>query len=84
MNVILLSLDTLRADHLSCYGYHRLTSPHIDRLAAQGTLCTQFFSPHIPTHPGYTTMLTGRDAVSHQVVCQAGTVEPGPEVRFLA
>jgi arylsulfatase A-like enzyme len=84
MNVILLSLDTLRADHLSCYGYRRLTSPHIDRVAAQGTLCTEFFSPHIPTHPGYTTMLTGRDAVSHQIVCQGGTVEPGEDVRFLA
>lgn len=84
MNVILLSLDTLRADHLSCYGYGRLTSPHIDRVAAQGTLCTQFFSPHIPTHPGYTTMLTGRDAVGHQIVCQGGSVEPGEDVRFLA
>jgi arylsulfatase A-like enzyme len=84
MNVILLSLDTLRADHLSCYGYRRLTSPHLDRVAAQGTLCTEFFSPHIPTHPGYTTMLTGRDAVSHQVVCQGGTVEPPADVRFLA
>lgn len=84
MNVILLSLDTLRADHLSCYGYGRLTSPHIDRVAAQGTLCSEFFSPHIPTHPGFTTMHSGRDAVSHQIVCQGGHIEPAPGVRFLA
>ncbi len=33
MNVILITLDTTRADHLGCYGYHRDTSPHIDSVA---------------------------------------------------
>lgn len=37
-NIILIIIDTLRADHLSCYGYHRNTSPAIDSLAAEGTL----------------------------------------------
>ena len=37
-NVLLISLDTLRADHLSCYGYPRATSPHIDRVAKEGVL----------------------------------------------
>lgn len=84
MNVILLTMDTQRADHLSCYGYRRLTSPHVDRIARAGTLFTQFYSPVIPTHPAFTTMLSGRDAISHQVVAHAGQVEPASDVRFLA
>ena len=38
LNVILLGIDSLRADHMSSYGYHRLTTPHLDRLASQGVL----------------------------------------------
>ncbi len=37
MRLLLLDLDTLRADHLGCYGYARNTSPHIDAIARQGT-----------------------------------------------
>jgi len=39
-SVILISVDTLRADHLSCYGYKKLQTPHIDSLARDGTLFT--------------------------------------------
>ena len=38
MNVVLIAVDTLRADHLSCYGFEHLTSPHIDKLASQGLI----------------------------------------------
>jgi len=84
VNVLLIAIDTLRADHLGCYGYPRVTSPHIDRLAAEGTLFRDMISPHIPTHPGYTTMFSGHDVFSHQIVCHGGSREPEPEVRFLA
>ena len=60
-NILFLGIDSLRRDHLSCYGYPRLTSPHLDRLAAEGTLFEDSFSPHIPTPPGYAGMLCGRD-----------------------
>ena len=60
-NILLIAVDSLRADHLSCYGYPRLTSPHLDRLAEQGTLFENTFSPHIPTTSAYTSMLTGMD-----------------------
>ena len=40
-NLLLISLDTLRADHLGCYGYPRPTSPFLDRLASQGVLFEQ-------------------------------------------
>ncbi|MCS6827896.1 MAG: sulfatase-like hydrolase/transferase, partial [Caldilinea sp.] len=48
-NIILLGIDSLRRDHMSCYGYHRLTTPHLDRFAQEGVLFEQTFSAHIPT-----------------------------------
>lgn len=68
LNVILFGIDSLWADHMSAYGYHRLTTPHIDRFAQQGVLFEQTFSPHIPTTPAYASMLTGMDCFSNQVV----------------
>ncbi len=43
-NIILISIDSLRADHLSCYGYYRNTSPNIDQLAREGVLFKNGFS----------------------------------------
>lgn len=83
-HVILVSLDTTRADRLSCYGHFRRTSPHIDRLAEEGVLFTDHFSPHIPTYPGHTTMMTGKDIYAHQVTSQSHTPEPTPGVKMLA
>ncbi len=74
-NVILVSLDTTRADRMSCYGHFRRTSPHLDRLAEEGVLFTDHFSPHIPTFPGHATMMTGKDIYAHQVTNQSQ--EPG-------
>jgi len=63
-NLILIGVDSLRADHMSLCGYRRLTTPHLDRLAAEGTVFESCFSPHIPTTPGYGGMLTGMDCFS--------------------
>src|SRR5690348_1685095 len=84
MNVILISLDTTAARHLGCYGYHRNTSPHLDRFAEQGTLFETCISTHIPTHPAHTTLFTGCDVMKHQVVAQGAKTELSPEVRTLA
>ena len=46
---------------MSLYGYPRLTTPHIDQYAAGGTVFENAFSPHMPTTPGYASMLTGLD-----------------------
>ncbi|MYD09756.1 MAG: sulfatase, partial [Chloroflexi bacterium] len=67
-NVLLIAIDSIRADHMSCYGYERLTTPHIDRFAQSGTLFENTFSAHIPTTPAYASMLTGRDCFGTQVV----------------
>ncbi len=64
-NLIIYLIDTLRADHLSCYGYHRQTSPNIDALAAEGFLFQQV-SAHSPwTKPTTATLLTGLHPREH-------------------
>ncbi len=67
-NILLIAIDSIRADHMSCYGYQRQTTPHIDRFARSGALFEKTFSPHIPTTPAYASMLTGRDCFGTQVV----------------
>ncbi len=67
-NVLLIAIDSIRADHMSCYGYDRLTTPYIDRFAQGGALFENTFSPHIPTTSAYASMLTGLDCFGTQVV----------------
>ena len=67
-NIVLLGVDSLLADHMSCYGYHRHTTPHIDRFAMGGALFEKTYSAHIPTTSAYASMLTGLDAFGTQVV----------------
>ena len=67
-NLLLIGIDSLRADRMSLYGYHRLTTPHIGRFARGGTVFEHAFSPHIPTTSGYGCMLTGRDCFGTNVV----------------
>jgi len=68
MNVIYVSLDTLRADHVTCYGYPRDTTPTLDRLAAQGVLFENAYPSDVPTQPSYTALLSGRRGLSTGVV----------------
>ena len=75
MNILLIAIDTLRADRLSCYGYDLPTSPQIDKIAAAGVLFEEFIAPHIPTHPGFTTIMTGKDVFDHHIVTQGGAKE---------
>ncbi len=57
-NVVLLSIDTLRADHLGCYGYHRNTSPRMDEFAARGVRFETVITPIVSTFPAHTAMLS--------------------------
>ncbi|MCZ7645105.1 MAG: sulfatase-like hydrolase/transferase [Planctomycetota bacterium] len=67
-NLLILGVDSLWADHMSCYGYARNTTPHIDAFAKQGTLFKRNYSAYIPTTPAYHAMLTGKDPFSTQIV----------------
>ncbi len=58
-NILLVTIDTLRADHVGCYGYKRATTPAIDRIAAQGTVFTRAFSNTPWTTPSHFCFMTG-------------------------
>ncbi|MCE9594295.1 MAG: sulfatase-like hydrolase/transferase [Planctomycetes bacterium] len=66
-NVLFISIDTLRADRLGCYGYARATSPTIDAFAAEGTLFEQCFAHHGATWPSLTSIMTGKVPLVHGV-----------------
>ncbi|MEC7987411.1 MAG: sulfatase [Myxococcota bacterium] len=67
-DIVLISIDTLRADHLSCYGYERDTTPFIDSLAADSILFERAFSTSSWTLPAHTTIMTGYPSLSHRIV----------------
>lgn len=71
-NVILVSIDTLRADHLSAYGYDRPTSPSIDALAASGLLFRQAYSHSPKTTPSHMTLMTSLYPAVHRVLNRTG------------
>ncbi len=64
-DLVLISIDTLRADHLSTYGYRRPTSPHLDRLAAESYVFSRSFSASTWTLPSTATLLTGLLPAQH-------------------
>jgi arylsulfatase A-like enzyme len=58
-NLVLISLDTTRADHLPTYGYSRPTAPRLDALGAGGTVFTNAFAQETNTNPSHSSMFTG-------------------------
>ena len=82
-NILLIAVDSMLSTHMSCYGYHRQTTPHIARFAAGGALFEQTFSPNIPTTSGYACMLTGMDIFSTQCVALRHKGPLTPKVRTL-
>ena len=72
-NVLLISIDTLRPDHLSCYGYGRLTSPSIDRLAQEGVLFENHISSSCWTLPAHTALFTSVSDSVHGNLEASGT-----------
>lgn len=65
-NVLLLVIDTQRADHLSAYGYHRPTTPRLDQLAREGVLFERAHAPSSWTLPSHASMMTGRTPREHR------------------
>jgi arylsulfatase A-like enzyme len=64
-SVVLITLDTTRVDHLSCYGYERKTTPNLDRFAAECVKFEMAFSQSSFTPPSHASMMTGRYPSSH-------------------
>jgi len=67
-NVILIVMDTVRADHLSCYGYHRKTTPNIDRIAELGVLFENAFTTGTWSPPSHASIFTGKYPSYHKTL----------------
>ncbi|MGC9319606.1 MAG: sulfatase-like hydrolase/transferase, partial [Armatimonadota bacterium] len=83
MNILLIAIDTLSARHMSCYGYHKPTTPSLDEFAGQGALCRQLYCPCVPTQPNYTTTFTGQYSITTGIVAHGGHNELSSSAPYL-
>jgi arylsulfatase A-like enzyme/Flp pilus assembly protein TadD len=82
-HLLLITIDTIRADRLSCYGYRQPTTPQLDRLAASGTRFEQAVAPAPLTLPAHCSLMTGNYPTRHGVRINEGFVL-APQNRTLA
>jgi len=67
MNLLIITLDTMRADRIGAYGYPRANTPHLDDLAKNGIMFTDCYSPVPLTLPAHCSIFTGRYPIGHRV-----------------
>jgi arylsulfatase A-like enzyme len=73
MRTLFLDLDTLRPDHMGCYGYPRDTTPNLDRIAARGLRFDNYYCSDAPCLPSRTALMSGRFGIHTGVVGHGGT-----------
>lgn len=83
-SILLITIDTLRADHLKTYGYFRDTSPHIDAFAAENVLFENTVTPMATTLPAHVSMMTSTRPMRHGVVRNGLRFEPEVDLRTIA
>jgi arylsulfatase A-like enzyme len=82
MRILYIDIDSQRPDHFGCYGYHRKTSPNIDRVAQQGVRFDNYYVSDAPCLPSRTAMWSGRFGIHNGVLNHGGTAsEPFVEGR---
>ena len=79
MRILYVDIDTLRADHLGCYGYPRDTTPNLDRIAADGVRFDRCYASDTPCLPSRTALFSGRFGIHTGVVSHGGTAAPRRE-----
>lgn len=88
MRLLYIDVDTLRADHLGCYGYHRNTTPNIDALAAEGVRFSNVYASDVPCLPSRTALITGtlgiRNGVANHGGAAADLRSMGPKRGFVS
>jgi arylsulfatase A-like enzyme len=84
LNIVFFGMDSLRRDHMSLYGYERQTTPNINKCLEDGVVFENCFAPSIPTTPGYTSMMTGFDIFSTDVVALRHQGDIAPGIKTLA
>ena len=87
-DIVLITLDTTRADHLSSYGYFRDTTPNLDALARESVVFEQVIAPVAHTLPSHISLFTGTYPFEHGVTANAaqagGVFRPSPHLESLA
>lgn len=74
VNVVLVTIDTLRADRLGCYGYAKIRTPNLDRLAQRGVLFEHAMAQAPLTAPSHASIFTGLNPTTHQVRDSGGFI----------
>ena len=72
MKMLILDFDSLRPDHLGCYGYHRAISPHIDQIAQQGIRFDNYYTSDAPCLPSRIALMTGQFGIHNGMVGHGG------------
>ncbi len=75
-NVLLITLDTTRADHLRCYGYQNIETPALNSLAREGVMFSRAYAPNPITLPAHATILSGTLPLYHGVYDNGGYIVP--------
>ncbi len=83
-NVLLVTVDTLRADHLGCYGYGRNTSPRLDELAQRSVLFEQALVQWPKTGPSVCSLMSSTYGSTSGVMRKTGKIPIPPEYDYLA
>lgn len=73
MRVLMFDIDTLRTDHMGCYGYKRNTTPTIDQIAEEGVRFENYYCPNAPCLPSRASLITGQYGIRTGVVGHGGT-----------
>ncbi len=73
MKILFVDIDTLRPDHMSCYGYGRQTTPNIDQIAAEGVRFDQYFCSDAPCLPSRAALISGMFGIRNGAVGHGGT-----------
>src|SRR5687767_15283942 len=82
-NIVILSIDSLRADHLGCYGSNKPTSPGIADLAAESVVFDRAFAPGIPTNVSFTTLLSGLHPYRHGITAHSSEQRLSETIKLL-
>ena len=73
MRVIMFDIDTLRADHMGCYGYGRDTTPVMDSVAEEGVCFDRYYCPNAPCLPSRASLISGQYGIHNGIVGHGGT-----------
>lgn len=73
MKILMIDIDTLRPDHMGCYGYGRNTTPNIDQVAAEAVRFENYYCSDAPCLPSRASLVTGMFGIRNGVVGHGGT-----------